>query len=77
MKVKELIEALQQCHPDADVEFCLNLEIDCGEVIAVEHEIEWLLDRGKINPVGRVFIHNNRNEFKHDKPLLNGNLFKT
>ena len=66
MKVKELIAALQQCHPDADV-----------EVIAVEHEIQWRLDRGEANPVGRVFLHNNKLEFKDDEPLLSGNLFKT
>ena len=77
MKVKELIAALQQCHPDADVEVCFNFDVDCGEVIAVEHEIQWRLDRGEANPVGRVFLHNNKLEFKDDEPLLSGNLFKT
>jgi hypothetical protein len=77
MKVKELIAALQQCHPDADVEVCFNFDVDCGEVIAVEHEIQWRLDRGETNPVGRVFLHNNRQEFTYDQPLLDGNLFKT
>ncbi|MEA5595761.1 hypothetical protein [Rivularia sp. UHCC 0363] len=76
MKVKELIEALQKCHPDAEVEFNIDFD-DSGEVTVVEHEIQWLLDKGETNPVGRVFLHNNSQEFKHDKPLLDGKLFKT
>lgn len=76
MKVKELIEALQQCHPDADVELNIDFD-DCGKIIAVKHEIQHLLDKGETNPVGRVFLHNNMNEFKHDEPLLNGHFYQT
>jgi hypothetical protein len=75
MKVKELIAALQQCH--ADVEFCVNFDIDCGELVAVEHEVQWKLDQGETNPVGRVFLHNNIQEFTNDEASLDGNLFKT
>ena len=76
MTVKELIEALTMCHPDADVEFSVDFEGD-GALVAVEHQV--IGRREQINPqdVGCVYLHNTKNDFTHDEPLCNGNLFIT
>lgn len=76
MTVKELIEALQMCHPDADVEFSLDFE-EGGVLVAVEHEVIGLQEQGSLHDAGCVYLHNTKTDFVHDKPLLDGNLFIT
>ncbi|MBD2771416.1 hypothetical protein [Iningainema tapete] len=77
MKVKALIEALQNCHPDAEINFCVNFDVDEGALVAVEYEVNYLLVQGESNPIGTVYLHNTKDDFVHDKPLLKGNLFHT
>jgi hypothetical protein len=60
MKVKELIAALQQCHPESEIDFCLDLQSDEGRLIAVEYEVRWMIDRGDKNPIGRVHLLNDK-----------------
>jgi hypothetical protein len=75
MTVKELIEALTMCHPDAEVEFSVDFERD-GALVAIEHEV---IGNREHNPedVGCVYLHNTKNDFTHDEPLCHGNLFIT
>lgn len=76
MTVKELIEALTMCSLDAEVEFSVDFEED-GALVAVEHQV--IGRREQINPrdAGCVYLHNTKNDFTHDKPLCDGNLFIT
>jgi hypothetical protein len=77
MKVRELIEALQKCHLESEVYFCLDLESDEGKLVAVEYEINWQIDRGENNPIGDVYLHNTKHDFLHDPPLLEETFFIT
>lgn len=76
MTVKELIEALTMCHPDAEVQFSVDFDGD-GALVAVEHEVIARREQIDLHDVGCVYLHNTKNDFTHDEPLLGGNLFIT
>ena len=63
MTVKELIEALQQCHPDAQVFFSVDFESEECSPIAVEHEVMWRREKGDTQHPGKVYLHNNKSHF--------------
>ena len=60
MKVKELIAALQQCHPESEIYFSLNLQSEEGRLTAVEYEVGWMIDKGEKEPIGRVHLLNDK-----------------
>ena len=63
MTVKEAIEALSKCHPDAEVFFSVDFQSDEGGLTAVEHEVIWRRERGESDHPGRVYLHNNKSHF--------------
>jgi hypothetical protein len=60
MTVKELIEALQQCHPESEIYFSLDLQSEEGKLTAVEYEVGWMIDKGEKEPIGRVHLLNDK-----------------
>lgn len=76
MTVKELIEALTMCHPDAEVEFSVDFK-GKGALVAVEHQVIARREQINLHDAGCVYLHNTKNDFTHDEPLCNGNLFIT
>jgi len=78
MTVKEAIVALSKCHPDAEVFFSVSLEVDEGGLVAVEHEVMWLRERGESENPGRVYLHNTKTHFVNpDDSPAEGNFMLT
>lgn len=76
MKVKDLIQALLLCSPDADIEFSIDWE-QGGELVAVEHSVIARREQIDPNDVGCVYLHNTKDDLINEKSLLDGNLFIT
>lgn len=76
MKVKDLIQALLLCSPDADIELSVDFEKG-GKLMAVEHAV--IARREQIDPtdVGCVYLHNTKDDLIGEETLLDGNLFIT
>lgn len=62
MTVKDLIEALNQCHPDAEIFFSVDPE-GKGELVTVEHELMWRREKGDNVHPGLVLLHNDASHF--------------
>ncbi|WP_026736148.1 hypothetical protein [Fischerella sp. PCC 9605] len=78
MTVKELIEALQQCHPDAQVFFSVDFESSENGPIAVEHEVMWRREKGDTEHPGKVYLHNKKSHFFNpDGTAAEGNFMLT
>jgi hypothetical protein len=58
LTVKEAIAALSKCHPDAEVHFSVDWDREEG-LVAVEHEVMWMRERGDQLYPGTVYLHNN------------------
>ena len=63
MKVKELIEALQKCDPEAPVILDVDLSVNTDEVRTVQYNVMWLRDKGDLTSPGKVHLHNNATQF--------------
>ena len=78
MTVKEVIEALSKCHPDAEVLFSIDWQADEGGIVAVEHEVVWRREQGESDHPGRVYLHNNKSHFFiEDGSPAEGNFMRT
>jgi len=78
MTVKEAIEALSKCHPDAEVFFSIDLESDEGGLGVIEHEVMWLREKGATDSPGRVYLHNTKSDFLNPNgTLAEGNFMLT
>ena len=74
MKVKELIIALQQCHPESEIYFSLDLQSKEGKLTAVEYEVGWMIDKKEKDPIGKVYLLNDKS---HIDDSDSGNFFIT
>lgn len=78
MTVKEAMEALSKCHPDAEVLFSVSFEVDEGGLVVVEHEVMWRRERGELENPGRVYLHNTKAHFfNSDGSPAEGNFMLT
>ncbi len=60
---KQLQEALEHCPDDAEIFFSVDFQIDEGGLIAVEHEVQWIRERGDTTSPGRIYLHNSKGHF--------------
>jgi hypothetical protein len=76
--VKEAIEALNKCHPDAEILFSVDFQSGEGGLIGIEHEVMWLREKGDAESPGRVYLHNNISHIvNEDGSQATGSLFIT